>query len=350
MAIYDTKTVLLQIKKSELHSLYYFYGADIVQIEEITKKLIDKATDGNTELACTKKDGKNLNIRELEDDSQMFSMFAPYNCILINDFNAEQCKEDMLKKLFKVLESIGSSTIIIFNITGFDVKDGKKTASGKNKKLIDFVNKHGIVCEAIPKSEAEMVKALCSEAEKHGCILSYKNAGELVHRCMGNTLRLKSEIEKLCMCANGKEISLDIIESLVAPSIETTTFALAKAVVSLNANGAMKELDKLMALRIQRTIIVHSIASSFMDLYRAMTAVRNQKQQSDMKNDFGYNYDFMVRNAFRDCNKIAPERLRSCIIVLRDLEKQLNSTSGDERIMMETAIIKMLMIASGKYR
>ena len=68
-----------------------------------------------------------------------------------------------------------------------------------------------------------------------------------------------------------------------------------------------------------------------------------------MKADFGYTFDFMVQNAFRDCRRLPPERLRACIRVLRKLEIDLNSGSGDERVMLETAIVKMLTIAGGSY-
>ena len=66
-----------------------------------------------------------------------------------------------------------------------------------------------------------------------------------------------------------------------------------------------------------------------------------------MKEDFGYRFDFMVQNAFRDCRRIPPERLRACIRILRDLELRLNSTAGDERTMLESAIVQMLAVAGG---
>ncbi|MFR4393368.1 MAG: hypothetical protein ACLT29_03330 [Ruminococcus callidus] len=102
-------------------------------------------------------------------------------------------------------------------------------------------------------------------------------------------------------------------------------------------------------MRINRTFIVHAIASSFLDLYRAAAALRAGKQAADMKADFGYAFDFMVQNAFRDCRRLPPERLRACIRVLRELELDLNSTSGEERVMLEAAIVKMLAIAGGTY-
>lgn len=138
-----------------------------------------------------------------------------------------------------------------------------------------------------------------------------------------------------------------MVRNLTTPQLETTTFQLAKAVVSQHPKAAMEELDKLYAMRTNRTFIVHAIASSFQDLYRAAVAQCVGKQPKDMKVDFGYKFDFMVQNAFRDCRKLSPERLRACMKVLRNLEIALNSTGAEERTLLESAIVKMLVIMKG---
>ena len=64
--------------------------------------------------------------------------------------------------------------------------------------------------------------------------------------------------------------------------------------------------------------------------------------QADMKQDFGYRFDFQVRNAYRDCSRIPIARIRACLAILRDLEQTCNSTAIPERTAIETAIVKML--------
>ena len=90
--------------------------------------------------------------------------------------------------------------------------------------------------------------------------------------------------------------------------------------------------------------------AAFLDLYRASAAFHSRRTPEQMKEDFGYTLDFVVSNAFRDCRRIAPERLRQCIAILRDLEYQLNATACEERIAVETAIVKMLAAAAGTGR
>lgn len=350
MPICEPKQLSVQIRKGELQNLYYIYGADLVQVKQLTANLLKKATGGNPEMALTKFDGQKMELRALEDASRQFSMFSQYNCIQVHDLDVNTLREDQVKQLLEFLPTVGVATVLVFDVTGFDPKNGKKTPQGKNKKLIDCIGKYGVVCEAVQRTPQVLAKELSDLAGKRGCTMSRDCAEELVRLCMGNTLILRSELEKLCAYADkGGTITLSMVREMTSPQLETTTFNLAKAVVSQRPKAAMEELDKLYAMRTNRTFIVHAIASAFLDLYRAAAAIRAGKQVSDMKADFGYTFDFMVQNAFRDCRRLPPERLRACIRVLRKLEIDLNSGSGDERVMLETAIVKMLTIAGGSY-
>ncbi len=347
MSAVTPKELAAKIRQGKLENLYYIYGADLVQVRQLTAALIKKATGGNADMALTKFDGQKPDMDSLIDASRQFSMFAAYNCIQVHDLNADSLREDDLKRLLELVEEVGGATVLIFDVTGFDPKGGKKTPQGKNKKLIDRIAKYGTVCEAVQRTPQALAKELSALAEKQGCIFPTECAEELVRLCLGNTLILRGELDKLCAYADNGKITMEMVRELTSPQLETTTFNLAKAVVSQRPRTAMEELDKLYAMRTNRTFIVHAIASSFMDLYRAAAAIRAGKTAGDMKQDFGYRFDFMVQNAFRDCRRIPPERLRACICVLRDLELKLNSTQADERTLLEAAIVQMLAIAGG---
>ena len=182
MAVQTAKAFRTALRKEPLQNFYYLYGADLVQVAELTDQLVQVATNQQPESALTKLDGKKLDLRELEDAAQMFSLFAPYNCILIHDLNAESLREPAFQQLMELLKTISGVTVLIFQITGFDVKDGRRSVSGKNKKLIDWIAKHGTVCEAVPASLSELVRQLCSQAKQAGCTLAESDAEEIVSR------------------------------------------------------------------------------------------------------------------------------------------------------------------------
>ena len=146
MPICDPKQLSAQIRKGELQNLYYIYGADLVQVKQLTASLLKKGTGGNADMALTRFDGQKLELKPLEDAARQFSMFSAHNCIQVHDLDANSLREDQLKQLLEFLPTVGGATVLVLDVTGFDPKNGKKTPQGKNKKLIDCIAKCGIVC------------------------------------------------------------------------------------------------------------------------------------------------------------------------------------------------------------
>ena len=233
MAVKDVKEVSAQIKKSEFQNLYYFYGRNVSGVENLTRLLIKNTVGGMEEFALTKINGKEINIPALRDTMEMLPMMCEYNCILINDYNCDEIREDTTKQLIEALKEIPSQTIIVFNVTGFDVKDGKKVPTAKNKKLIDFVSKNGIVCEQELKTPAELAKSVLASVQKRGCEISIGTAQQLAEMCLSNPLMISNEIDKLCAYANGSTITNEMLELMVAQQTDTTVYSLANAIVYL---------------------------------------------------------------------------------------------------------------------
>ena len=231
------------IKSGDIKNRYYFYGKDIVATQKLTKLLLKKIVKSTTD-GYSKLDGEKLNLSELSDMAEMYPMFTEYNCILINDLNAENLVADDLKRLLKIIEDIPPTTVIIFNITGFDLKAGKRTVSAKNKKLIDLITKIGVVCEAVFKTGTELTKAIVDRVAKEGCTISKSNAEEIAELCLCDSMLIKNELDKLCAYANGSEITKEMIGMLVSKQLDSNAFALAKSVVSLRTSESMRKIGR----------------------------------------------------------------------------------------------------------
>ncbi|MBR6792527.1 MAG: DNA polymerase III subunit delta, partial [Ruminococcus sp.] len=99
MAQTDAKTIKSQLKKGELSNLYYLFGADVNGTESLTKAIIKSAVGDNEDFSLTKLRGNSLDISQLRDTIEMMPMMSEYNCILINDYNCEEHKEEEVKQL-----------------------------------------------------------------------------------------------------------------------------------------------------------------------------------------------------------------------------------------------------------
>lgn len=346
MAAVNENDLMKVLRAGEYAKLYYFFGRDIHSVEDTAKRLASKLVpEKERTYNLHRFDGKNLDLSEFSDCVEALPMFSERVCVLVNDLNAEAFSAADTKFLGEILENIPETTTVIIYITGFDVTEGRKLPTGKNKKLIDQIAKIGTVCEFSYKKPSELVRPVIEHFKRLECEISRQNAEYLATLCLSNTVLLHNEIEKLAAYASGNEITQEIIDTLVSRQLDSSSFALAKAIASSDASAAMALLDELFSQRTEPVAILSAVSMSFLDLYRAGTAIHAHKQPADVTQDFGYkaSRSFAVTNAFRDVRKFSTAHLRTCLLILAQTDFALKSSKTDGRILIEKAILKMML-------
>lgn len=363
MAKTDFKSLVSALKKGELSRIYYIFGADVTGVEKMTRLIIKTAVGENTDFALTKFNGKKLDLSELSDCIQQFPMMSEYNCILINDYNCEKpydemrgrSADDVTKKLLGIMKNIPEQTVIIFNVTGFEVqvqrdfRSGQNIIKDKNKKLADFAAKNGTLCEFPVKTANELAKIISSKVSAGGGVISFENARELAEMCLCDELVIENEIEKLCAYADGREIDRFMLHELVHIQNDTTVYNLANAVAVMNTKAAFEAINELDVNNDNRGAVLYAITNAFIDMYRAACAKKSNIPIETVASDFSYGKrTFVVKNAFRDSSRISIERLRKCIIILCDTNAKLNSSALNPRVAIEQAVTEMLVTSKGR--
>lgn len=344
MPIVDAKGLQGQLKSGKIENLYYLYGSDLLQVENCVKTLVTRIAGSDND--ATKLDGASLDLSMLADEAELCPMFADYNCIVIHDCNAETMREDARKNLRQILEQVSSQTVLIFYVTGFDIYGGKtgrnKKPTPKNKTIIDYIAKHGTVCCLEPKTPSAMASDIVVSVKKRGCSIERSAAQRLAEECACQTLRIQQEIDKLCAYADGGEITEAMVREMVSPQLETTVYALTRAVVARRATDAMHAVDELLSMRVEMPYLLATISGCFIDLQRAINARQSRHTVQDVMADFSYRFEFAVENAFRDSSGESVQHITKCLKLLCNAEKTLHTQAVDERVLFERTIVEML--------
>ncbi|MDE5755324.1 MAG: DNA polymerase III subunit delta [Oscillospiraceae bacterium] len=344
MIIFDAKALREQVKK-QISNLYYFYGSDILAVENAVKLILK--TMGGTE-NITKLDGQNLDLNQLADEVQLCPMFAEYNCIYIHDCNLDSLREQERKLLFQILEQVPEQTVLVFDVTGFDIYGGKtgknKKPIGQNKKLADYIIKNGVVCCLELKTVSQLTTEIVAKVKKQGCEIERPAAQLLAMQCNCDSLMIQNEIAKLCAYVQNGMITAEIIQNMVAPSLETTVYMLTNAILKHRTADAMHAVDDLLALRLEMPYLMAVLANSMIDMQRACAARYANRSVQNVMEDFGYPFRFVVERAFQDSMKQSPEHVATCLRLLCDTEQKMHSGSADERVLFEQMIVEMLRI------
>ncbi len=343
-----------QLRAGDVRSCYYFYGKDVATLENVVKKLVSKLlSPEERDLNYHFFDGASLDMSALADAAETLPMFAPRVVIAINDYNVRggssasdkkkaSKRDDPLKKLISGLDS--STTTVIFYATGVDPCDGKKTLAPGNLSLAEHIAScGGVVCEFGYKTPRELVRYISSRVRKNGASITDSAALRLAESCLSNVLMINNEIDKLCAYRAGEEISPEDVSTLVAPQTDTDVYKLARAATSGNKNAVFVSLSELYGRGIEGTYLLAMIGGAFLDLYRAKLALISGRGEREIAADYSYgNRGFVIRNSLRDCAAIPIERLRYCLSCVSDCDIAIKSRRTDDRLLIETAIIKML--------
>jgi DNA polymerase-3 subunit delta len=283
-----------------------------------------------------------LDLDRFSDITQMYSMFAPCNCILVSNLNADNLSADELEKLLGILERVPDVTAVIFNITCFSVKDERGSITAKNRKLIDFIRKNGTVTEVKPKTKSELIKLIVRRVQSLGSAIQPGCAGMIAEYCGYDGHLIDNEVDRLCAYANGQEITVQTVDMLVPKQLELKVFMLSNAILTSRTKDALNILDELIRQNQEPIALLAVISSAFIDVYRAKAAIESGRGTQDVIDDFGYKgKEFVIKNAFASCSRLSAEKLYRCMELLKETDLALKSSSGDGKILLEKAVVGM---------
>lgn len=160
---------------------------------------------------------------------------------------------------------------------------------------------------------------------------------------------LQNEVEKLCAYALGQgqgEITLAMIEELVAKSTETTVFLLSGALVAGNYEKAYTLLDALFYQREEPIAILGALATSYVDMVRVRAALENGGTYGDAAQYGDYKgKDFRLKKAQQNVRGVPQQVLRESLHLLLEADMALKGSRLEPRIILDELIAKLLLAA-----
>lgn len=332
------------IKKGEFGGVYLFYGDEKYLLKKAAKKLISKSA-GSEFL--------DFNLSEFTNDSEIDSIadsalalpfMSSKKCVAISDFNLEEKNQNEISKLNELVETELDTTALVFYYPTLNVKK-----SARWRSFLKQVGKNGIITEFKRKESSDLVKILMNEAHKRGCILSKPNATTIIEYSGTDMNGLLNELDKLCSFAGEAEITRAMIEELVPKSMETNAFMLSNSIIWGNYEKAYSYMDALFYANNEPIVILSALSTTYVDMYRVKAAIESGMHATSPKNYGEYGgKTFRLTKAEKNVKGVSLEMLRKSLNVLIETDVALKSSRLDSRIIMDSLIAKLLLIAKGE--
>ena len=342
MAHFDEKELKRHLKDGVFLRAYLICGDEDYLKQHYTMLLCESAVEeAFRALNFDQFEGKNTDLRDVFDRAATLPMLSSRRCLLVDDYPLDSLNEKALKDLEASLDALPDSAVVIFR----QMQNGL----GKNaKKLTAMFDKAGAVCELDRRKGQDLFKPLIASAAKRGCTLSPAMAQYLVS-CVGDDFNvLIGELSKVCAYAKG-EITKQHIDLLAVKTLDARVYDLTRALMQHDYEKAHRVLEILLTLRTEPNFILGTIISSFVDLYRVKVAVTCCGSTEPLMQVFNYkNRAFALNYIARDAAKLSLPQIRACLGELRNADLKLKSTGDNGELILETLMVRLLLLMNGE--
>lgn len=336
----NADTLKEDLKSGNFHRLYLLYGDENylkeAYIGRIAAKAVAKGTEG---FNLHRFDGDAFDLHRFESAVESVPVLGGCKCVIVRDLDPDGCPQAIWKDFMSILGEIPEGCVVV---VAFDAVRPDPRKSSRFKALAAAAEKLGAAAELKHPTPAELEKWAYKRIAKSGCAISPACLSYLVEICGDDMNRLSGELRKFCACADGGEITREMVDGLAARPLNASVYDLARAVVAGNAKKALRLLDELFYRREEPVAILATLSGAFCDLYRARAALDSGAGAAELTRDFNYKgREFRARNALRDCRPADLTLLGRCVGLLFEADGKLKGSRTDSRVLLEQLIVRM---------
>ncbi len=333
-----------QIRSNEFDNLYFIYGNEGYlkkhYLDTLVKKLVD---DSFKDFNFHTFDGKGIDMKEVALAVEALPMMSERTCVVIKDIKPAELGDGGKDALISLVADIPETcTVVICALT--------VEAEGKGwKELISAFDKYGTTVKLDKMSRQDLAKYVIKGAKSRGFEIDMPLADYFVS-IVGDTMsNVLNELEKVCANSTNGKIKKENIDAVTVRTAEVRIFELSKNLVSGNSHKAFSILDSLIKQREEPIMILATIITSYVDMYRAKVAVSAGRRPEEAAKDFNYGKnDFRIKNGAKNASKMSIDSLRKSLDVLADADEKLKSTTVDGRLILEQTMTKLFLLANGE--
>ena len=216
---------------------------------------------------------------------------------------------------------------------------GKKL--GAREKLLAAVKESGEVHDFEQPTGKALVKWVVGYASQQDLNLPEEVAQNLVERCSGDKVRLSREVEKLSLYASGRSATLEDVEALCPPDIQSNIFAFVDSLATGNRGKSLQLLEDLISTGEPALRLTFMIRRQFQLLSRAKALISRGVPQSEAAKDLKVP-PFVVRKLDEQSRKLEEKDLDRALSQVLDLERGLKGgLDMRDEFQLELAVLKL---------
>ncbi|MBW7473747.1 DNA polymerase III subunit delta [Paenibacillus oenotherae] len=338
----DIRNAIKEWKAGKFRPVYVLYGKDRYRMRECSNTLIELLlTKEERELGVVRFDTSETAIEEAVLEAETLPFFASRKVVIIRDQSVLAASggkeggkiEHGTDKLLAYLSNPCESSVVVFHVLAEKLDE--------RRKVVKLLKEQDALLSFQELQEAELVQWTIRRAEEQGRRMNGEAAELLLARTGTNMQQLAHEVDKLCLHAGESgAITADVVEALIASTVEEDVFALIDAMASLKVDKALKLYGELLLRREEPIKIAALIARQFRIMLQVKELEGQRYSPQQMAGHIGL-HPYAVKLAAEKAKKFSVTDLGRYLNQLAELDYKMKTGKVDKTLGLELFLLSL---------
>ncbi|MEH7414066.1 DNA polymerase III subunit delta [Neobacillus drentensis] len=329
-----------KIKKKEIAPIYLLYGTEAFLINETKQMLLNNILDEeDKDFNFSAYDLEETPVDLALEDAETFPFLGEKKVVFLHNpvfLTAEKTKEKVehnLAKLEAYLKEPAPYTVMVISAP-YEKLD-------ERKKITKELKRHAELVEAKKLSEHELKKWIRDRVKGNGLEIEESAIDQLLALAGTNMFMLASEVDKLSLYAAEQNcISSELVEKLVARTLEQNIFTLIERVVQRRLDEALRIYYDLLKQNEEPIKILALLSGQFRLIYQVKELSRRGYGQQQIAAYLKI-HPFRVKLALGQAGSFTDEELANLMGILADADYQMKTGGMNKSLLIEMLLFRL---------
>lgn len=331
----SVKILTENLKDGVFLPLYYIYGDEEYLKQNYYNRLKEKSVTVMPEFNLSEFDNKSFDYLDFTNCVNSYPVMAEHKTVCVVDFDNSNLKKDFTKEFTLFLKNIPDYCTVVFIDTAL------KNITASNP-LLKVIKSAGGIAVEVNHPDLSTLSAWAKRRFKAGGkIIDNSELNYLIDIADSDMLSLENEISKLCNYVLSENVTREDIDKLVTRSIDANRFEISDAFCNGDYTKVFDIVDKLYKQGVDDITIANVFYRTFLDMWKAVIALKAGKSSSDMARDFGMN-PYGASKVMKNTRNVSSKFLNSAVMLSLKLDRELKSTPFNKRDLITMYIASLV--------
>ncbi len=323
------------LRKKSFSPVYLIYGEEDLLIDEAVALLIREAIDdGARSFNLDILSGQDVDPRHLIALASSYPMMSDRRVVVLKDFDKLGGKDLLLPYLQQPM----ASTVLVLVTERIDLRQKIYKILQDNAKVVVF---RQLYDNEIPDWISGRVRSLGKEISPEAC--------QLLNTYLGRSLReIQQEIDKLFLYVGSKQIiDVDDVTAIVGVSRSHNIFELQRAIGRKDLSASLSIMEAMLDSGENALGMIVMLTKYFQKLWMIQGTTSTGQSDFQLSSAIGVSPSYVAeyRSAARHWTG---DEIEQCFSALVNADLQLKTSQGEMRVILTTALFRMLNRESGR--